>query len=92
VIARVVTLSTTPVISAEEFRVIFSLGGALSPVSTPLSAADTPGGTIQGAEKDAIVQALLTAEGNQTKAAKALGMGRNTLWRKMKKYGIDSHS
>jgi transcriptional regulator with PAS, ATPase and Fis domain len=90
VIARVVTLSQAPVISAEEFRVIFSLGGALSAELPSPPAVDSTGGTIQGAEKDAIVQALLAAEGNQTKAAKALGMGRNTLWRKMKKYEIDS--
>jgi len=90
VIARVVTLSAAPVISAEEFRVIFSLGGARPP-EAPSPAVETAGGTIQGAEKDAILQALQAAEGNQTKAARALGMGRNTLWRKMKKYGIESH-
>jgi DNA-binding NtrC family response regulator len=90
VIARVVTLSLAPVISAEEFRVIFSLGGALAAESiSPV--ADSAGGTTQGAEKDAIIQVLLANEGNQTKAARELGMGRNTLWRKMKKYGIDSH-
>jgi DNA-binding NtrC family response regulator len=90
VIARVVTLSLAPVISAKEFRVIFSLGGALAAESiSPV--ADSAGGTSQGAEKDAIMQVLLANEGNQTKAARALGMGRNTLWRKMKKYGIDSH-
>ncbi|HEY9594480.1 MAG TPA: helix-turn-helix domain-containing protein, partial [Spirochaetia bacterium] len=51
----------------------------------------TAGGTIRSAEKDTILRALQEAGGNQTRAAQALGMGRNTLWRKMKKYGIDSH-
>ena len=70
---------------------IFSLGGVLT-AEAPVSADDAVGGTIQGAEREAIQQALQAAEGNQTRAAKALGMGRNTLWRKMKKYGIDSHA
>jgi sigma-54 dependent transcriptional regulator, acetoin dehydrogenase operon transcriptional activator AcoR len=43
---------------------------------------------MQDAERQAIVRALQDAQGNQTKAAEALGMGRNTLWRKLKKYAI----
>jgi len=45
---------------------------------------------MQNAEKEMILRALQAADGNQTRAAQALDMGRNTLWRKMKKYGIDS--
>jgi len=91
-IARAVTLSASPVISAEEFRVIFSLGRSQTPASAPIGPPhpQPTGGTIRGAEKDTILRALQEAGGNQTKAAQALGMGRNTLWRKMKKYGIDS--
>jgi transcriptional regulator of acetoin/glycerol metabolism len=40
------------------------------------------------AEREAIVQALEDADGNRTKAAAALGMGRTTLWQKLKEYGI----
>jgi two-component system response regulator HydG len=40
------------------------------------------------AEREAIVHALEEAEGNRTKAAAALGMGRTTLWQKLKEYGI----
>jgi PAS domain S-box-containing protein len=36
-----------------------------------------------------IRKALLRCEGNITSAAKALGVGRNTLYRKMTKYGIE---
>jgi two-component system response regulator AtoC len=54
------------------------------PAGPPLSSR-----TIQGAEKEAILRALAEADGNQTRAAEILAMGRNTLWRKMKKYGID---
>jgi transcriptional regulator of acetoin/glycerol metabolism len=53
---------------------------------------DPAGGTLQNAEKETILRALQTANGNQTKAAQSLGMGRNTLWRKMKKYGIDARA
>ena len=89
VIERVVTLSSSPLISAEEFQTIFTLGHAAPhPTSPPASA----GGTLQGAEKETIVRALRDADGNQTRAAEALGMGRNTLWRKMKKYGIESRT
>ncbi|MFI5368101.1 MAG: sigma-54-dependent transcriptional regulator [Spirochaetia bacterium] len=128
VMVRAVTLITSREISAEEFRMIFTLGGARAPTysadsaptysadsaptysadSAPTYSADprasagqaaggaspveneTAGRTMQSAEKDMIVRALQAADGNQTRAAQALDMGRNTLWRKMKKYGIDS--
>jgi two-component system response regulator HydG len=40
-------------------------------------------------ERMAIVRALEEAEGNRTRAAAALGMGRTTLWQKLKAYGLD---
>jgi DNA-binding NtrC family response regulator len=92
VIARAVTLSASPVISAEEFRVIFSLGHAEPALPPASSAAEPPNGSMRSAEKETILRALHEAGGNQTRAAQALGMGRNTLWRKLKKYGIDSHA
>jgi transcriptional regulator with PAS, ATPase and Fis domain len=39
-------------------------------------------------EKDAIQRALHHFKGNITKASRALGIGRNTLYDKMKKYGL----
>jgi DNA-binding NtrC family response regulator len=42
------------------------------------------------AERESILQALAQAEGNRTRAAAALGMGRTTLWQKLKAYGLDS--
>jgi len=42
------------------------------------------------AERDAIVAALEEAAGNRTRAAAALGMGRTTLWQKLKAYGLDT--
>jgi DNA-binding NtrC family response regulator len=84
VIERAVTLSTSPVISAEEFRTILNLGN--TPGRPPVPTASR---TVQGAERETIVRALNEANGNQTRAAETLGMARNTLWRKMKKYGLD---
>ncbi|MGA2613386.1 MAG: sigma-54 dependent transcriptional regulator [Spirochaetia bacterium] len=89
VIARAVTLSSAPHISAEEFSRIFSLGRAQTQTveSAPIGAPGAPEREQQ--EREAIVRALRQGNGNQTKAARILGMGRNTLWRKMKKYGIE---
>ncbi|NOX32716.1 MAG: sigma-54-dependent Fis family transcriptional regulator [Deltaproteobacteria bacterium] len=44
--------------------------------------------TLRSLEKDNIKKALLFYKGNITRSAKVLGIGRNTLYEKMKKYGI----
>ncbi len=43
---------------------------------------------IEVLEKNAIQKALTESQGNLTKAAKALGLGRTTLYRKMDKYDL----
>ena len=40
-------------------------------------------------EREQIIQALHTTYGNQTAAARILGISRVTLWKKIKKYGIE---
>jgi transcriptional regulator of acetoin/glycerol metabolism len=45
--------------------------------------------TINEVEKDAIENAIMEFRGNLTEAAKALGIGRATLYRKVKQYQID---
>ena len=45
-------------------------------------------GTLDDAEKRQVLQALEDCGGNQVAAAKKLGIARNTLWRKLKAYGI----
>lgn len=46
--------------------------------------------TLSEVEEAHIRNTLDTLKGNQTKAAKLLGISRSTLWRKMKEYGIES--
>jgi transcriptional regulator of acetoin/glycerol metabolism len=41
------------------------------------------------AEKMALVEALKKTNGNQSQAARILGINRVTVWNRMKKYGID---
>jgi PAS domain S-box-containing protein len=45
-------------------------------------------GPLENAEAAAIRDALARHQGNRTRAAKDLGISRNTLWRKMKRHGI----
>jgi DNA-binding NtrC family response regulator len=41
------------------------------------------------AEREAISRALLEAGGNREKAAESLGIGRQTLYRKLRLYGME---
>jgi len=43
-------------------------------------------GTLADLERDHILRVLDASGGNQTKAAKKLGISRNTLWEKLKQY------
>jgi transcriptional regulator of acetoin/glycerol metabolism len=45
---------------------------------------------LESMERDAIVRSLLDTRGNKLKAAKALGMSRATIYRKIHEYGIVS--
>lgn len=45
--------------------------------------------TINEMESEAIVKAIVEYRGNLTEAAKALGIGRATIYRKIKQYNID---
>jgi DNA-binding NtrC family response regulator len=41
-------------------------------------------------ERKMILEAMVKAKGRRSKAAALLGWGRSTLWRKLKRYGIDT--
>lgn len=43
----------------------------------------------EGKEREMLVQALEECGGNRTAAAEKLGMSRTTLWKRLKKYGLD---
>ena len=45
-------------------------------------------GNLKEAEKEMILEALEQSNGNKAAAARALGIDPSTLWRKLKKYGI----
>jgi len=40
-------------------------------------------------ERDALIDALRKSRGNQSQAARLLGINRVTVWNRMRKYGID---
>ena len=44
---------------------------------------------LESIERDAIVRGLIDADGNKREAARALGMSRATIYRKIREYGID---
>jgi PAS domain S-box-containing protein len=46
-------------------------------------------GTLEDMEKAAIARTLERTGGNRTLSARRLGIGRSSLWRKIKKYGLD---
>ena len=49
-----------------------------------------PATTMEGAERSLIADALGRAEGNVSAAARLLGVTRNTLRYRMRKYGLES--
>lgn len=61
------------------------------PASDVFGRDDGPTG-FEKAERAAVIRALARADGNVTGAAKALGVGRATLYRRMKRLGIGENS
>lgn len=55
-----------------------------------LKSAEPEVGSIKDAERETILKVLESCGGNITKAAGILGIGRNTLYRKLKKFGIQN--
>lgn len=77
-------------------RLAFGLGASGPMQTTPASdlfgREDGPTG-FEKAERAAVIRALSRAGGNVSRAARALGVGRATLYRRMKRLGIgDFHS
>ncbi len=83
---RVIRLSNLPqeIVDPEESVV------AMAPASgfTGSTAEQIPGAALQTAEHTALLQALAQQGGNITLTARALGISRNTLYRKIRKHSI----
>ncbi|MCH8928277.1 MAG: sigma 54-interacting transcriptional regulator [Candidatus Marinimicrobia bacterium] len=85
VIERVAILSTSAVILPSELP-----NSILNPAKTDVSDNNANQPTLEDVEQDYIKEVLLKHNFNYSKAADTLGIGRTTLWRKMKKYGMDN--
>jgi DNA-binding NtrC family response regulator len=88
--------------NAMERAVVLARGRALTPEDLPphiavgLHLGPSPAlprqTTLAAAERDLILQTLERFGRNHSAAAEALGIGRTTLWRKLKEYEIDRNS
>jgi len=81
--------------NAIEYAFVLCPGGIIAPEHLPpkLTRARTnpcPKPALAGlSEKEVLVEALREANGNQSEAARLLGVSRVTVWKRMKKYGIN---
>jgi transcriptional regulator of acetoin/glycerol metabolism len=61
------------------------------PAMLPLSASEEGAMvTLQEAERRHVLRVLEACGGQQVDTARVLGIGRTTLWRKLKDYGLDA--
>ncbi len=86
--------------NAVEYASVLCPGGAIDVHHLPVKVKQQGSRMEKGAvkkplnesqDKENLVTALKKAEGNQSEAARILGVSRVTVWKKMKKYGIDSN-
>lgn len=82
-IERAVILSPDTVISPDDLSL-----GLLGHKEETETFKSTEGLTLKELEKRYIIEVLKQHDWNQAKVAKKLGIGRNTLWRKIKQYGL----
>ena len=80
-----------------EYAFVIAEGGILQPehlpgkmaLSTPAEETSPTVVSPGNQEKEELLEALRQTSGNQSKAARLLGVSRVTIWHRMKKYGID---
>lgn len=87
VIAHAIILADGTAIRVQDLPDTLRFGGGARLGLPDLSAGEAIP-TIQDMERQLIESTLERLEGNQTEVAKALGISRSTLWRKMKEYGL----
>ena len=86
VIERAVLYETTDLLQPESLLLHQTRGGSQPATSSPTDATDIL--TLKEAERRAIIQALKATGGNISAAAQALGIGRNTLYRKLEEHNL----
>ncbi len=77
-VQRAVSLGAPPLIQLKDLPT-----NLLSPVEDPNSSG------LQDVERRAILRALETTGGDRARAAKLLGIGKTTIYRKLREYGLD---
>ncbi|RPJ75062.1 MAG: sigma-54-dependent Fis family transcriptional regulator, partial [Desulfobacteraceae bacterium] len=83
--------------SALEYAFVVAEAGLIDlehlPPQPPPAEVAAPGGSAagDGLEKKELIDALRQSHGNQTQAARRLGITRGTVWNRIRKYGIDLH-
>lgn len=85
VVENLVLLARGDVITTEDLPE--AIRGA-SPEAAPTGGYDLAGRAWKDVERDLIVGTLELVQGNRAKAAKLMGLGERTLYRKLKEYGL----
>ncbi len=82
---RAMAISPGPLIRIEDLPVELrrKAEGSATPAGEPLTA-------LEEAERQAIIDALAANAGHRMKAARRLGIGKTTMYKKLKEYGLDS--
>jgi DNA-binding NtrC family response regulator len=93
VMEQAALLAQDDVIDAEHLHLVSSMvdiGEALPPGETPQAGFDLPGGGIQleEVERNLLLKALQKTDWNVTRAAKLLGLSRDTLRYRIEKFGL----
>ncbi|TAN42815.1 MAG: sigma-54-dependent Fis family transcriptional regulator [Nitrospirae bacterium] len=90
VIERICILENTDIIYPEHIPVEIVDSMAQPPAAQKLSSINIPpeGISLKNVERDLIAQAIEIVEGNQTRAARLLGISRDALRYKMQKFGL----
>jgi two-component system NtrC family response regulator/two-component system response regulator HydG len=81
-VQRAVLLSEGPLVDASDLSVSQAKPEGVESMDTNFT-------LLEGVERNAIVQMLKETGGNKLEAAKRLGIGRQTLYNKIKAYGIE---
>ena len=82
-VEQAVAFTTGPVIRPEDLQEVLRSGPRKGDGPAPAA------GTLEEMERELILRRIHELNGNLSLAARALGIGRTTLWRKMKAYRIE---